>query len=240
MLLPVSLRADSWGPPTPSVHVSENAGLIARVEPGSTNPDGSGAKSAHCRFYRYSEEKKMYEFWREHDLVNGARPCSVVIPDDGSFLVTFDDYMGVGTSENTVVVYDASGRILKKWALNDILSDAEIKELPSSTMSIHWRGDVGVMTSRQHEVYISPPESPHKFYNNRNFKGFMLDVKALTIRQDSRWERSNENQKAGALDSDHKTFRFWRLIAFIEAVVLVAICLGWAINKKRRTRHLIE
>jgi len=74
----------------------------------------------------------MYEFWREHDLVNAARPCSVVIPDDGSFLVTFDDYMGVGTSENTVVVYDASGRMRKKWTLNDILSEAEIEKLPHS------------------------------------------------------------------------------------------------------------
>jgi hypothetical protein len=221
-----------------SVHVSRNSDLIVRVEPGSANPDDSGAKPAHCRFYRYAEGKKVYEVWREHDLVNDVRPCGVVSPDDGSFLVTFDDYMGIGTSENTVVVYDASGRMLKKWALNDILSEAEIEELPHSTMSIHWRGDVGVMRSRQHEVYISAPESPHD--KTRNFKGFMLDVKALTIREDSRWERSNENRKAGAVDSDHKTFRFWRLLAFIEAVVLVAAGLGWALIKKRRTRRRAE
>jgi hypothetical protein len=237
MLLPTTLRADSWLPPTPYARVSENAATIVRVEPGSTNPDGSGAKPAHCRFYRYSEDKKTYEFCREHDIDNKTLPSDVVTPDDGSFLVTFDDYMG----GESVVVYDFSGRLLKKWALDDILSDAEIQELPSSTSTIHWRGNVGVMRSNQQEVYISPPESPHEFYKNRTFKGFMLDVKALTISEDPRWRRSPENaKKAGALDSDQRTFRIWRLIALIEAMALVAAGAGWALNKKRRTRHRTE
>jgi len=82
-LMPGSLRADSWSPPMSSVHVSRNSDLIVRVEPGSANPDDSGAKPAHCRFYRYAEGKKVYEVWREHDLVNDVRPCGVVSPTAG-------------------------------------------------------------------------------------------------------------------------------------------------------------
>jgi hypothetical protein len=235
-LLPVALWADSWMPPAPKAYLSDNSEVVVRVDPGSRNTDGSTAKTAHCRFFRYSEEKKTFEFWREHDLVNDTLPCDVLIPNDGSFLVTFDDYFGIGTSENTVVIYDTSGRMLKKWALHDILSDAEIQELPSSVSSIHWRGDVGVMISSQHEVYISPPETPSKFYKDRHFKGFMLDTKALTIREESR-PRSTDNQRAGELDSDQRTLRFWRLIAIIEAVVLVAAGAGWTLILKRRTRR---
>ncbi len=232
-LLPVALWADSWMPPAPKAYLSGNSEVVVRVDPGSKNTDGSTAKTAHCRFFRYSEEKKTFEFSREHDLVNDTLPCDVIVPNDGSFLVTFDDYFGIGTSENTVVIYDTSGRMLKKWALHDILSDAEIQELPSSVSSIHWRGDVGVMISSQHEVYISPPETPSKFYKDRHFKGFMLDTKALTIR-----ERSHENKEAaGALDSDSRTFRIWRSIALIEAVTIIAGGAGWALNSRRRTRR---
>lgn len=186
--LPLSAIADSWLPPKSFARVSENAGIIVRIDPGYSNPDDSGVKPAHCRLFRYSEEKKMYEFWREHALVNHTLPGSIVVPDDGSFLVTFDDYMGVGTSENTVVVYDSTGRMLKRWALKDIFSEAEIEGLPHSTMSIHWRGSVGVMLMTQHEVYISPAESHFQRDKAKKFKGFMLDVKTLTIREDPRWK----------------------------------------------------
>lgn len=186
--LPLSAIADSWLPPRSHAYVSESAGIIVRVDPGSSNADGRGANPAHCRIFRYSEEKKSYEIIREHDLVNDTLPGSVVVPDDASFLVTFDDYMGVGTSENTVVVYDSAGRMLKRWALKDIFSEAEIEELPHSTMSIHWRGSVGVMLMTQHEVYISPTESRFQKDKSKKFKGFMLDVKSLTIREDTRWK----------------------------------------------------
>ena len=240
MLLPATLRADSWGAPTPYANLSENAGIVVRVEPGSSNRDGSGSNPAHCRFFRYSEEKKTYEFWREHDLVNGTLPGKVVTPDDGSFLVTLDDYMSGGTSKNTVVVYDATGRMLKKWALNDILSEAEIKELPHSTMSIKWRGDAGVMMSRQHEVYISAPESPFKSDDYKYFKGFLLDTNALTIREDPNhkewveWRRS-EDAKLGRAQSLRSVFPFYRLIAIVEGVILAAAVIVLALQKKRRT-----
>lgn len=186
--LPLSAIADSWSPPQSHAHVSGNAGIVVRIDPGFSNSDGSDAKPAHCRFYRYSEDKKSYDIWREHGLVNTTLPGKVVVPDDGSFLVTFDDYMGVGTSENTVVVYDSTGRMVKRWALKDIFSEAEINELPHSTMSIHWRGSVGVMRTSQHMVYISPTESHFQRDKTKKFKGFMLDVKSLTISEDPRWK----------------------------------------------------
>lgn len=233
VLVPVGLRADSWMPPAPSIHVSEDAGLMVRVEPGGENPDGTNRDRAHCRFYRYSEEKKGYEFWREHDLVNDVRPCDVVIPDDGSFLVTFDDYFGIGTSANTVVVYNSEGRMLKRWALDDIISDAETKELPSSVSSIHWRGDVGMVMDSEHEVCILPPESRSNFDKHRKFKGFILDVKNLTIR-----ERLDKTKEAvAAVDSDQMATLTWMLIAVIEAVILVVAGAAWALSSISKTRR---
>jgi len=188
--LPYPALADSWMPPSPHAIVSENADIVVRVEPGFSIEDGSEAKPAHCRIFRYSAEKKSYELLREHNLVNDILPGSIVVPDDASFLVTFDDYMGIGTSENTVVVYDSTGQVLKRWTLKDIFTEAEIEELPHSTMSILWRGSVGVMLMSQHEVYISPAESRFQRDKNKKFKGFMLDIKSLTIREDPRWRQS--------------------------------------------------
>ena len=185
-LVPMTMLGDSWALPRPSAHVSDNAAVVVRVDPGTKPTEGKPAKPAHCRFFRYVEDKKTYEFWKEYDLANSILPVDVVVPDDGSFLVTFDDYMGFGIGDNSVVVYDGKGQISKRWSLKDIYTEAEIDDLPHSSMSILWRGGVGTMAEHQHEVYISPPEDPLR--NGKKFKGFMLDVNALSIHVDPRWK----------------------------------------------------
>lgn len=183
---PLIALADSWAPPTPAAVVSDKAAVIVRIDPGTNPGSGKPDKPAHCRFFRYDEEKKTYEPWKEFDLVNSTLPGAVVVPDDGSYLATFDDYMGIGTTKNAVVVYDAKGRVRKRWSIEDIYSKKEIDELPRTTMSIQWRGDVGGMAEHQQEIYISPPTDP--LQSGKKFKGFMLYIKSLRIRVDPRWK----------------------------------------------------
>jgi hypothetical protein len=178
--------ADSWPPPAPFVKASENGNIVVRVDPGFSKAGDDSRMSSHCRFYRYVERTKLYELWKEFDLVNRTLPETVVVPNDGSFLVTFDDYMGVGTTGNMIVVYDSSGRVRKRWSLKDVFTEGEIADLPRSTMSIHWRSDVGVMSTTQNEVYIAPPGP--LWDKERKCKGFMLDVTTLIIREDPTWK----------------------------------------------------
>ena len=186
VLLPPVAVADSWAPPTPSAVVSDKATVIVRIDPGTTDPKGRSLKPAHCRFFRYVEASKTYEFWKEFNLVNGILPLAVLVPNDGSYLATFDDYVGLGTTKNAVVIYDAEGRVRKRWSIEDIYSEKEIRELPHTASSIQWRGEVGTMIEHQQEIYISPPAD--FFKEDKKYKGFMLYVRSLRIRVDPRWK----------------------------------------------------
>lgn len=227
MALASSLKADSWSPPQPQTFISGDSNLIVRVEPGYTEADGNKARKAHCRFFRYSEEKKQYEFLREHELINVIMPCRVIIPNDGSYLATFDDYIGVGTSKNTIVIYDSEGLMLKRWALSDILPESEIKKLPRSTSSIHWCSDI-VVGGSQSEICIFPPTRFFKLDKGKQYTGFRLDVKSLTIREDltlSNLPHSNEaNTRSESISMKNK---IWQWLAIISTSVLIVLGTRW-------------
>ena len=186
MFSPLVAFGDSWAPPASFATVSDEGAVIVRVDPGSIDVKGKSTKHAHCRFFRYDEAQKNYRFWKEFDLVNDILPLGVLVPADGSYLATFDDYLGIGTTQNAVVVYDANGRVRERWPIEDIYSAKEIEELPRTTMSIQWRGDVGIMVEHEQRIYIAPPTDP--LQSGKKFKGFMLDIKSLHIRADPRWK----------------------------------------------------
>lgn len=78
--------------------------------------------------------------WRK-SLVNGVAPVSALVSDwDGSF-VTFDNWHSKGYGEDTVVIYDGSGSIVRKFALTDLMSKKEFDALFRTVSSIWWSGE---------------------------------------------------------------------------------------------------
>lgn len=77
--------------------------------------------------------------WRK-PLVNKVSPRSALVSAaDGGF-VTFDDWGNAGYGENVVVVYSGNGDVVKKFALRDFMTEAEIEKVPHTIGSIHWGG----------------------------------------------------------------------------------------------------
>lgn len=58
---------------------------------------------------------------------------------DGSF-VTFDDWGRSGYGDNVVVIYSGTGKLIKKFTLRDLMTDAQIENLPRTIGSIEWGG----------------------------------------------------------------------------------------------------
>jgi hypothetical protein len=74
-------------------------------------------------------------------LDNEVAPVSVLISDRGDFVITFDNWHGVGQGDNVVAIYDGkTGALIKKLGLTDFLTESDIDNLPASTSSIHWHG----------------------------------------------------------------------------------------------------
>jgi hypothetical protein len=78
-----------------------------------------------------------YELIWEVQLENPEMPDHAFVSNDGSFIITIDDYYANGRSENGFVIYDANGRFLKKYSLSTF-SPFAFTELYQTVMTTQW------------------------------------------------------------------------------------------------------
>lgn len=161
------LRADSWGLPTVVTYTSSEGNAraiitprdldsqmayfedkVEGVEPAGQKQSGSSAANATL-------ERKLSGRWAvawKAPLANGVAPAEAIVRDDGAYLVTFDDWHGVGHGPNVVVIYGSRGERIARLALDDIVPADYIEALPHSVSSIRWRGDPRFSKDGRHVV----------------------------------------------------------------------------------------
>lgn len=84
----------------------------------------------------YRKTNKEYSEQSRVSLVNKASPAMVFISDNGT-IVTIDDWVPRG-HEHCVVVYSKEGKLLRDYALEDILNKDEIAADVKQTVSNRW------------------------------------------------------------------------------------------------------
>ncbi len=146
-------KADTWLLPTPEKYCSENKKYCLKVEPKKLESqfsyfkdktDGKqdagsnkNVKENYCKGVFYNKRKKLWNV----KLNNEVSPVSVIVSNDGDYVVTFDNWHGTGYGDNVVVIYNASnGNLIKKLGLTDFLTESDVDGLSYSTSSIHWSG----------------------------------------------------------------------------------------------------
>ena len=80
---------------------------------------------------------KKYEF----PLVNEVSPVSALVSNDGKYLVTFDNWHQAGYGDDVVVIYRSDGTLVKKFGLDDLFTENDIRSFRRSVSSIWWGGD---------------------------------------------------------------------------------------------------
>lgn len=155
-LTPTPSCADSWALPTTIAFTSRSGHARVTVTPrnlesqlryfedkvGKVDPAGQkkGAASVAKTRLERLVEKRWQVIW-ERQIANDVAPVSAIVQDDGEHAVTFDDWHGLGYGPNAVVVYGADGKLVRAFALSDIVPADYIEALPHSVSSIHWHGD---------------------------------------------------------------------------------------------------
>jgi hypothetical protein len=81
-----------------------------------------------------------YQRTAKFGLVNDLVPVSAIVSDDGRHLVTFDEWHYLGRGDRVVVIYRSNGHLVRKFALNDILTERDIETLPATVSSTWWGG----------------------------------------------------------------------------------------------------
>lgn len=156
--LTIAAQADSWALPKEETVCSKNNKYCLKVIPKKLESqlsyfkdkvegtDNAGAdkkaKKNYCRgiFYSRNSSGGLRKLW-EAKLVNEVSPVTVLVSDQGDYVVTFDNWHGVGYGDDAVTIYAATdGRLIRKFGLSDFLTESDIYELPASTSSIHWGG----------------------------------------------------------------------------------------------------
>lgn len=151
------VRADSWPLPTKEKYYSPGKRFYLEVTPkklesqleyftdkvdGKENAGAvKGAKDNYARgaFYARRAGGGYARRW-EIPLVNEVAPVSALVSRSGNYVVTFDNWHSVGHGDDVVVIYNAQGGLVKKFGLEDLLTEGDIETFQRSVSSMRWGG----------------------------------------------------------------------------------------------------
>jgi len=154
----VSANADSWALPKKERYCSLNKKYCLEVTPkklesqlryfedkveGKNNAGSlKGLKDnrANGAFYARRADGNYSKKWA-FPLVNEVSPVSALVSNSGTYVITFDNWHSVGYGDDVVVIYRSNGTLVKKFGLEDILTEGDIETLPHSISSIRWGGE---------------------------------------------------------------------------------------------------
>ncbi len=141
-----SALADRWALPKISKFFSPNKQYKLILKPNPTSNWSKVFSNDDNTKEEYFSDGELLELiigpaylhkWKVR-LVNSYSPVSAIISNTGKYVVTFDNWHHVGYGDNVVVIYGAQGKLLFKYALEDILTDKEIKNSVPHTVSSRW------------------------------------------------------------------------------------------------------
>jgi hypothetical protein len=89
----------------------------------------------HAILYKI-ENSDTTEVWNKK-LTNAIMPEFVIVANDGSSIVTFDNWSSLGYGPDVMVTYDRNGILIKKYKLEDF-SPFPINDYLHSVSSIWW------------------------------------------------------------------------------------------------------
>lgn len=153
-----SIHADSWLLPKKTKYFAPNKKYYLEVTPkklesqlkyfedkveGKNNAGalkGATEDRAKGAFYARRADGGYAKKW-EFRLLNEVSPVSALVSNNGKYVVTFDNWHSVGYGDDVVVIYGPSGALVKKFGLEDLLTEGDIETLPRSVSSIWWGGE---------------------------------------------------------------------------------------------------
>ncbi|OHD55762.1 MAG: hypothetical protein A2Y33_14080 [Spirochaetes bacterium GWF1_51_8] len=132
-LTAAALFADKSPVPKLKKYYSANSNYCFLVLPGG---DGVPCKGT---LYQTGYKAGLLTLWSAN-LVNPVSPLKVIVPDNGKYVVTFDDWDSPGITENMIVIYGASGKMVKRFSIGDFVNNKLLQDIPESKDGYAWLG----------------------------------------------------------------------------------------------------
>lgn len=223
--------ADSWAPPRRQQYASADGAIRTIIVPRALSgnfeyfrdkvdgksPAGqredSDIKQPFARMSRRTADGRWITLWQQ-PLVNDVAPVHALVANGGKYLITFDNWHQRGYGPDAVAIYDARGRLVRKYALTDFLPVAFIETLDTSVSSIHW-GDDHFLTDDDETLILRVAEPSFGFEDER---GLAVSVRirlsdgTITPPAGRAWERALRKSRKVRLQQEayaRKACREW-------------------------------
>lgn len=158
--------ADSWALPDAKEFDSENKEFRFLILPrtlenqyeyfkdlvdGKKKPGAPiGGEADYCKGILFKQDEQgFYQVLWQTKLVNDVAPVNALVSNDGNFVVTFDNWYSIGYGDDVVVVYGEGGGLIKKYALEELVSKYEVEKMQKSTTSRYWGGEHYIEADRE-------------------------------------------------------------------------------------------
>ncbi len=104
-------------------------------------------------------------------LLNEVCPVYAIVANDGSSIVTFDNWYSTGYGVNVFVVYDEKGNAKKTYKLEEI-SPFPLNDYSMSISSLYWRKDVRYIDNDRIEIIFETDENKttKRIYNLKSLE----------------------------------------------------------------------
>jgi hypothetical protein len=150
-------KADSWAVPRVTEVFSTSRDHFVRVTPGNSFGDtvgfGGEPKGAYATAEFYQRQgDRSYRLMGTATLLNPVAPVEFFVSDDG-VLATIDNWHNRGYGR-IVAIYDAQGKLVKSYALDDLFSPTEINGIVHSVSSRHWHAGPVYINRDQRTLYM--------------------------------------------------------------------------------------
>lgn len=123
---------------TPEVYSSNRGRFIVRIEPGKYVKNATPSSHATARVFEYNSRANAYEPRVTFKLENEILPSKVLISEDGSRIVVVDDWFNQDYKKPVLVIHDASGRVVKRFRVQDLLNSTEVEEIKPLNGKLYW------------------------------------------------------------------------------------------------------
>jgi len=139
---PSNSTADDWPGPVTLTRFSDDSRFFVRIIPGQSIGDTVGFAGlskggyAHALFYARQPDAS-YRLVRDAALLNPVGPVDAVVNKSGH-LITLDNWHNLGYGK-VLAVYDAAGRPVRSYDLEQLYAGERIKKLRESESSRYWR-----------------------------------------------------------------------------------------------------
>jgi hypothetical protein len=227
-------RADTWAPPEVRTIQSAHWSARATITPAITFEVRHRPRrdSASVRVERHMGHGQWREVWAG-PLLNSTAPVDALVSDDGATLVTFDNHHSMGSGDDVVVIYDATGRVVRKRSLEQLLPAAWIEAIPHSVSSIWWRGDKSAIVEDGRTLLIDvvAPGQDHTEHPPRTvpllvrladgallhaqrpeWKAALRELVPIVARKDQAWERHRALQAEPLFAPKARDLKSWRKV----------------------------